>query len=196
MNFPSAVSEILPERQSVLPSLPDAWIEKLFQKFEDFYGAKWAAQYGDFPRDRVKRTWGEELYGFAEIPGAIVKALDAQKSSQFPPTLPEFLTLCRDAARRAGDSLPALPHKQTAAETAHQHEMARRLTESVGAGKVRADINTHWATHPRSAMHLRFIFDAAKNDSRFQPCIEQMVESGICTSDGRLLKTYRNQVFT
>ncbi|MDE2442380.1 MAG: hypothetical protein KGP14_15290, partial [Betaproteobacteria bacterium] len=65
--------------------LPDAWVEKLFQKFEDFYGSKWAAQYGAFPRERVKRTWAETLAGFAEIPDALGYALEAQKNSTFPP---------------------------------------------------------------------------------------------------------------
>lgn len=83
-------------------------IERLFQKFEDFYGAKWAAQYGDFPRERVKATWAEELAGFADKPEAIGKAIDAQKQSPFPPTLPEFLTLCRQAAIRLPKP-PALP---------------------------------------------------------------------------------------
>ena len=59
-------------------SLPDGWVEKLFQKFEDFYGAKWAAAYGSFPRDRVKRTWAEELGGFASMPECIAMALEDQ----------------------------------------------------------------------------------------------------------------------
>ena len=112
------------ESQSVLP---DSWIEKLFQKFEDFYGAKWAAQYGNFPRERVKRTWAEELSGFSDTPSAIGKALDAQKSSAFPPTLPEFLALCREAAKRIGHAtVPALPHVPTAEERDHQREKAER----------------------------------------------------------------------
>ena len=84
-----------PGSQSVLP---DAWIEKLFQKFEDFYGAKWAAQYGDFPRDRVKRTWAEELSGFADMPGAIAGAISAQKSSLGFAAIQEGVWL--EAARR------------------------------------------------------------------------------------------------
>ena len=184
-------SVTLPVKQSVLP---DAWIEKLFQKFEDFYGAKWAAQYGDFPRERVKRTWAEELGGFSGE--SIAKALDAQKSGKFPPTLPEFIELCRDAARRIGtSSAPALTHKQTPEEVEHQRVMAKRLGDSIGTGKIHDGIDTHWATHPRTAAHLAFIFDAADRDHRFKACIEQMVSDGICTADGHLLKTYRDGAF-
>jgi len=180
-----------PARPSVLP---DTWIERLFQKFEDFYGAKWAAQYGDFPRDRVKRTWAEELGGFSGE--AIAKALDAQKSGKFPPTLPEFIDLCREAARRVGTATaPALTHKPTTEELEHQRAMAKRLGDAIGAGKIHDGIDQHWATHPRSAAHLAFIFDAAKRDQRFVPCIEQMVGDGICTAEGKLLKTYREGAF-
>jgi hypothetical protein len=190
----SASSETLPARQSVSPSLPDSWVERLFQKFEDFYGAKWAAQFGDFPRDRVKATWAEELAGFADKGDAIAQALSAQKSNPFPPTLPEFLNLCRESAKRIGGySAPALAHKPTAEEREHQSEMAKRLGDSFGAGKLKDGIDTHWATHPRSAAQLRMIFDAAKNDQRFQPCIEQMIADGICSADGHLLKSYRDQ---
>ncbi len=194
-----AESVTSPGNPSAFPeprALPGAWIEKLFQKFEDFYGAKWAAQYGNFPRERVKRTWAEELSGFSDTPSAIGKALDAQKSSAFPPTLPEFLALCREAAKRIWHAtVPALPHVPTAEERDHQREMSLRLGEAVGSGKLRDGIDAHWATHPRSDMHLRFIFDAAKNDKRFLPCIEQMVADGVCTADGYLLKAYRNQRF-
>lgn len=96
--------EISPERM-------DWWlrqIERVFQKFEDFYGSKWAAQYGDFPRERVKGTWAEELIGFIDKPEVIAMAVRAQKESPFPPTLPEFLAQCRSAASRL-PSGPALP---------------------------------------------------------------------------------------
>lgn len=97
--------------------MPEPWIEKLFQKFEDYYGAKWAAQYGAFPRERVKRTWAEALAGFTSIPDALGQALEAQKNSPFPPTLPEFLALCRNAANRRSAASPvAIEQKLTPEE--------------------------------------------------------------------------------
>ena len=171
-------------------TLPELWIEKLFQKFEDFYGAKWAAQYGDFPRDRVKRTWAEELSGFADMPGAIAGAISAQKSSPFPPTLPEFINLCRAAGHRIGNSVPALEYKPTSEDLERASKAAASAVAALRP-KISDGIDKHWATHPRSAAHLFLIFDAAKRDARFKTCIEQMVGDGICTADGRLLKTYR-----
>ena len=172
--------------------LPDSWIEKLFQKFEDWYGAKWAAQYGDFPRERVKATWAEELGGFASQGDAIAQAINAQKNSPFPPTLPEFLVLCREAAKRIGNGakVPALTHVRTDDELEHQRQMSQRIGQAIGSGKLRDGIDEHWATHPRSAMHLKFIFEASERDPRFQRCITSMVERGVCSADGRLLKRY------
>lgn len=89
-------------------ALPDAWIEKVFQKFEDFYGARWAALYGDFPRARVMATWAEELAGFAAMPECIGRAVKVQLASVHPPTLPDFLAVCRNEARRR-PSVAALP---------------------------------------------------------------------------------------
>jgi len=57
------------------------------------------------------------------------------------------------------------------------------------------DIVTHWATHPRSLLHLKFVFDAAHRDKRFEHCIAWMVQEGICTPEGKLLKRYREGFF-
>ena len=56
-----AFSELSGTSQARSSALPDAWIERLFQRMEDRYGDLWANRYGAFPRDRVKRSWGEDL---------------------------------------------------------------------------------------------------------------------------------------
>jgi hypothetical protein len=182
-NLPASATS--PESPSVLP---EAWIEKLFQRFEDYYGAKWAAQYGSFPRERVKRTWAEELAGFAAKPECITSALSAQKSSPFPPTLPEFLGLCREALRRIGDDVkPMLTHK---VDHARQAEFAAKLKGLV-SNLNRGSDPIFWATHPRSHLALKYIQGAAKNDpERFQPCIDKLVADGVVSADGHLIHKY------
>lgn len=129
------------------PVLADSWIERLFQKFEDFYGTKWAAQYGAFPRERVKRTWAEELGGFATKPEAIAAALDAQKANQYPPTLPEFLAACREAAKRVGEPKPpALEHKLSPEEIERNRDRAKALAEQL-ARKITAATKTDEAVN-------------------------------------------------
>lgn len=179
--------------------LPDLWVARIFQAMQGNYGTRFLNQWktgqtlADGTDAGVKNAmafWAEKLGGFADQPERIKRTLDSLPAD--PPSLPQFVELCR--AARQNDK-PAIAHKLTNEERQHQSEMAKRLGDVVGAGKLRDGIDAHWATHPRSAAHLAFIFDAAKKDKRFQPCIEQMVSDGICTAEGRLLKAYRNQVF-
>lgn len=165
-------------------------IDRLFGELEALYGSKFADMWAGADIERVKAKWTEKLLGFADHPGVIRQAVDALDDRPSPPTLPEFMSLCRDAARRAGTAHRALPHKPTPEERQHQHELAKRLGDVMGAKKSADGIDEHWATHPRSQHHLRFIFDAAANDKRFGKCIDQMVADGICTADGKLLRSY------
>ena len=171
--------------------LHDSWIEKLFQKFEDFYGAKWAAQYGDFPRQRVKQTWAEELAGFADMGGAIAQALSAQKESPFPPTLPEFLKLCRDAARRMGASgAPALEHRQTIEERERAAELSKRAVASVKAPSYDGLL---WAKKPKSQLAMNMVADAKKHSNRFPALakvFDQLVIDGVCDELGKLISRW------
>lgn len=73
--------------------MPDAWIERLFQRMEDRYGDLWSSRYGAFPRERVKRSWAEDLADLS--PDEVVRGVDACRCAKFPPTLPEFRALCR-----------------------------------------------------------------------------------------------------
>jgi hypothetical protein len=187
-----ALNATSPGNQPVLPSIPDSWISKIFAKFEARYGSLFIDRWKDCDMTNVRETWAEELSGFRDQPDRIAYALRALADEKFPPTLPEFIAACRRAPR-AGSL--ALEHKPTAEEREHQSEMAKRLGDSFGAGKLKDGIDTHWATHPRSVVQLRMIFDAAKNDQRFRPCIEQMVADGICSDEGRLLKVYRDRAF-
>lgn len=174
-------------------ALPDAWIEKIFQKFEDYYGAKWAAQYGNFPRERVKGTWAEELAGFATKPECISQALTAQKSSPFPPTLPEFLGLCREALRRIGDDsgAPALPYKPTTAD----HERALTMINQAAKAITGSDEYDPllWAKRPKSQKALDFVIDGAKKSNKLADILADLKATGICNAAGKLLKRYKGQ---
>ena len=175
--------------------LPDLWVARIFQAMQGNYGTRFLNQWKtgqtlpDGTDAGVKNAmafWADKLGGFSDQPERIKRVLDSLPTD--PPSLPQFVELCRMAR---SDDKPALPHKPTAEEAEHQRDMAKRLGDAIGAGKMRDGIDEHWATHPRSAMQLGMIFDAAKRDPRFQPCIDQMVADGICTEGGVLLKAYR-----
>lgn len=172
----------------IASALPDGWISRIFSKLEGRYGSLFIDRWRDCDMANVRETWAEELAGFRDKPEAIAYALRALSDQPFPPTLPEFLAACRRAP--AKDAPALLPHKPTPEQRQHQHELAKRLGDVMGAKKIADGIDEHWATHPRSQHHLRFIFDAAANDKRFGKCIDQMVADGICTADGKLLRSY------
>ena len=186
--FPSSSSVTSQARSSVLLRLPDAWIERLFQKFEDMYGAKWSAQYGDFPRDRVKETWAEGLAGFSDKGEAIGKALNAQSSSPYAPTLPEFLNLCREAARRMVPDVPRLDIKYDAGKA---KRFADELAEVVNSANRGSD-SRFWAAHPKGHMAFDYIRGAASNNQAvFKPCIDHLIAEGRVSDDGKhLLEKY------
>jgi hypothetical protein len=169
-------------------ALPDSWISKIFAKFEARYGSLFIDRWKDCNMANVRETWAEELANFEDKPECIGHALKVLATSKFPPTLPEFLEACRQAPRKEAPALRYVP-------TPEDEERARQAAASAAkvVKKINHDgIDTHWATHPRTVMHLKFIFDAAARDRRFAPCVAEMVRDGICTEDGHLLKFYRD----
>lgn len=93
--------------------LPAAWVDRLFARFGAIYGSqKVGAMWADADIGEVKQVWAEGLGKFqgASIGAAVQSLIDS--GSQWPPTLPEFVELCRQASiarRDQGGGLKALP---------------------------------------------------------------------------------------
>lgn len=92
--------------------LPAAWIDRLFARFTAFYGSqKVGTMWVDAGMAEVKAVWAEQLARFepASIAGALQRLVDG--GNQWPPTLPEFVELCRQSSldRRAAERFEALP---------------------------------------------------------------------------------------
>lgn len=172
-------------------SLPSKWIDRIFSRLQGIYGQQFTAKFSrmDSGRDvgllNAKEVWAEELRGFIGNAEAIGYALQNLPPS-FCPNAVEFRDLCRRAPKK--ESI-ALTHTPTPEEIERGKQMAIKAASSLKP-KFDGGIDRHWATHPRSEMQLRFIFEAAKNDARFKPCVAEMIDKGICTADGNLLKKY------
>jgi len=92
--------------------LPAPWVDRLFARFVAIYGTqKVGAMWLDASMNEVKSVWADQLGRFApeSIAGALQRLVDS--SSAWPPTLPEFVELCRQASlgRVAGALPTALP---------------------------------------------------------------------------------------
>ena len=74
-------------------ALPESWIERLFARFSAMYGAKFADAWRGCNIADVKAVWGDALGGYSrdELAAGVAKCLQRD----WPPTLPEFLKLCR-----------------------------------------------------------------------------------------------------
>lgn len=175
---------------------PEKWMERIFARLQGLYGAQFTSKFSRMDKGvdvgmlNAKATWANELGNFSDKPEAIAYALDHLPSDHAPNAL-EFRDVCRRAPKKEA---PVLTHKLTKED----HERAASAAEAAIRGmkaKVRDGIDRHWATHPVSAAQLRFIFEASMKDQRFKACIDEMVEQGICTAEGVLLKVYRDRSF-
>lgn len=73
--------------------LPAAWVSKLIAKMHTLYGQKFTQQWAGISPEVLQAEWAEELAGFT---GAeLSRGLAACRERTFPPTLPEFMVLCR-----------------------------------------------------------------------------------------------------
>ena len=100
--------------------LPDSWVESLLARMLATYGQKFRSQWADVPPETLRETWAVALGRFD---GERIKwALEQMITTcPWPPTLPEFVALCRQAPREEPAKLPApSPSEQQRAERVEQ----------------------------------------------------------------------------
>lgn len=119
--------------------LPAAWIDRLFARFTAFYGSqKVGTMWVDADMAEVKAVWAAQLARFE--PASIADALQrlAESGNQWPPTLPEFVEMCRLSSvdrRQAHGIATALPEP---GGTRTDVATAKRHIDALLAGLVRA----------------------------------------------------------
>jgi hypothetical protein len=84
--------------------LPDQWIEKLFARFEAMYGAKFADAWKGCDLKSMKSLWAETLGALSR--DELANGVAGCMSKDWPPTLPEFVKLCRMADPNAPGGHP------------------------------------------------------------------------------------------
>ena len=90
---PSKSSQALAANATSGNSLPTSWVEKIFQRMVGYYGVKFADAWAGSDPAIVKAIWAEELAAYTV--DEIRRGLDTLRQCKWPPTLPEFLMLCR-----------------------------------------------------------------------------------------------------
>ena len=73
--------------------IPQAWIDALFAKMFMIYGNKFAEMWRDIDIETVKATWAQELGKLSR--DEIARGANALMAQEWPPTLPQFIKLCK-----------------------------------------------------------------------------------------------------
>lgn len=76
-------------------SIPDSWIEKLFERMVGLYGNKFLDMWGKTDLLQVKTIWAQELGKLTRE--EIAKGANSLINQEWCPTLPQFIKLCRPA---------------------------------------------------------------------------------------------------
>jgi hypothetical protein len=73
----------------------DAIVDRLFARLTTMYGKHWLDLWVGVPMEAVKAEWSRALTGVSveQVRLALDSMLD--KGNAFPPTMPEFVSLCR-----------------------------------------------------------------------------------------------------
>ena len=179
-----------PESLTSRQSLPDSWVAKIFQTMQGNYGSRFLNMWKtgqvlddgtDVGVQNAMVVWGEKLSGFADQPERIKRVLETLPPD--PPSLPQFIELCRFYPK---NQRQALPHKQTPEERERSHYAAAEIAKF-----LKKDDFDHllWAKRPRSQVAVDFVIDGAKTDIRLRNILDGLIESGVVSEKGKLLRT-------
>lgn len=86
--------------------LPESWVDSLLARMSAMYGEKFVRQWERTNPDAMRDMWADALGPFdgERIKWALQYLI---ANNPFPPTLPEFVGLCRQAPRTEVAALPA-----------------------------------------------------------------------------------------
>ncbi len=93
-------------------SLPSEWVERLFLRFQAVYGNRVTTMWADAPVEEVKSVWADALGQFTgeDLKHALTASFEHY--TEYPPTLPQFVGLCRDARRLRAAGATKLPSQR------------------------------------------------------------------------------------
>lgn len=100
-------------------TLPARWVDRLFERLQALYGARFSALRNGSAPPTWKTTWGVGLSGYTAE--ELLRGLDACKTRPTPPTLPEFRSLCRSVLENHGNSSGAGNMETCYREAPSQH---------------------------------------------------------------------------
>lgn len=76
-------------------AVPAHWAARLIERMRGLYGERFDRQWSSIEPEDLPRIWAEELAGFSGE--ELARGLAACRQRDWPPTIPEFMKLCRPA---------------------------------------------------------------------------------------------------
>jgi len=130
------------ESSTLRQPLPDRWIARIFQELQGNYGSRFLNQWKtgqqspdgeDIGIKNAMATWAKKLGGFADMSDAIKAVLDYLPSD--PPSLPEFVNLCREAGRRLSENVKRIEYVPTEEEKQRAAYAAKAASKAITKDK-------------------------------------------------------------
>lgn len=91
-------------------AMPKRWVESLFERMEMSYGEKFTRQWGNVDPHKMRRFWAVELGTLT--PEQLKVGVEAMRRRDWPPTLPEFMALCKPTFDYSGALYEAIEQIQ------------------------------------------------------------------------------------
>lgn len=107
--------------------MPRHLVERIFEVMAGNYGARFADAWRGSDPETVKAVWAKKLGGLRAE--QIRRGIDQLEQCKFPPTLPEFIALCKQSTPQA-HMLKLPPPKRTPeqkAEGSARFEQMKRV---------------------------------------------------------------------
>lgn len=157
-----------------MSSLPLSWIETLFARFSAAWGAqKVGVMFPAETHDEVKTLWAAQLARFEPetLRHALQAALDSGR--EWPPTLPEFVSICQRSAVERREQAPAamLPMPKAAPD------VVAKALDGIGSVEKNRDMLL-WARYPKSQKAVEFLLSGARRDHRLLQIAREHVAEG------------------
>lgn len=151
-------------------SLPEPWINRIFERLAALYGSRLADLWSGSDRAAVVGVWAASLGGYVDRPQVIAGALRDCESLDQPPTLPAFKRLC---AQRAGQQrYAALPAPSIDPDVAR----ARLVTLREQAGFAVDPL--FWAKRPLTAKAVDLLVSGARSHPGLRQILADHLASG------------------
>lgn len=175
--------------------MPKPWTESLLKKMTALYGERFLNQWRNVEPEDMIGTWSDALGPYCDLntehQGQRIKwALDQLAANNpHPPTLPEFIALCRQAPRPQVKALPepSVSDEQAAQNLREIDGMARKMAEE------QRDYISWAKTPPERSLRgpwEKAICDCVdRKDERFRPILAVHYKAGVVKSEraGRIL---------